>query len=116
MAGAVSIGCVANLEMNAGGALIIGIVAGLISTYGFNKIQPYLEERYSLHDTCGIHNLHGMPSVLGAVASMFVLGGAQATNQFYALFVNLAFCIPMGLGVGYILREVLYPSFVIPSV
>jgi len=34
---------------------------GAISTVGFAKLQPFLADTFNLQDTCGIHNLHGMP-------------------------------------------------------
>jgi len=34
---------------------------------GYLYVQPWLERRFGLHDTCGVHNLHGLPGLLGAV-------------------------------------------------
>jgi hypothetical protein len=45
-----------------------GLFAAL-STWGFCKLMEPLAKA-GLHDTCGIHNLHGMPSILGGVASI----------------------------------------------
>jgi hypothetical protein len=56
--------------LGAGGALFIGSIAGAFSTIGFTIVQPLLEERMNLFDTCGVHNLHGMPGVLGGIASV----------------------------------------------
>jgi len=37
------------------------MVAGLLSTFGFAVLQPILEKHTIVRDTCGVHNLHGMP-------------------------------------------------------
>jgi len=49
---------------------LIGLLAGTVSTFGYVYISPYLEKKIGLHDTCGVLNLHGMPSIMGAVAGM----------------------------------------------
>tara|TARA_B110001452_G_scaffold195984_1_gene165956 strand:+ start:122 stop:1396 length:1275 start_codon:yes stop_codon:yes gene_type:complete len=70
LAGGVAIGAVANLPLGPAGALTIGAVAGAVSTVGFCRIQEFLAAKVGLHDTCGIHNLHGMPSLVGGLASV----------------------------------------------
>jgi ammonium transporter Rh len=32
-----------------------------VSTMGFARLVPALESMIGLGDTCGVHNLHGMP-------------------------------------------------------
>jgi len=44
LAGGVAIGCTANLSMSAFAAVMIGATAGLTSAFGFNVLQPILEE------------------------------------------------------------------------
>lgn len=63
LAGGVAIGSAANLMVGPGGALGVGIVAGLISTLGYAYLTPVLEAKIGLRDTCGVHNLHGMPGM-----------------------------------------------------
>ena len=59
LAGGVTIGCLANYRLNAGASLLIGTMAGALSTYGYGFIQPMVLEKFCIHDTCGINNLHG---------------------------------------------------------
>merc|ERR1712187_936654 len=66
LAGGVSIGAVANL-VTPFEAVVIGSLAGLLSTWGFVKC-PFFGEV----DTCGISNLHGMPGIFGGIVSAIV--------------------------------------------
>merc|ERR1719277_2409701 len=66
LAGGVAIRATADL-VGAFGAICIGGLAGLISTWGFIK-----EPLFGHVDTCGIHNLHGMPGMLGGIFSILV--------------------------------------------
>ena len=85
LAGGVSIGVCASLNLHPTLALLIGISAGSVSCFGFNKIQPFLCDHYNLHDSCGIHNLHGMPSVLGGIFSI-VIAMQQNSDQYDPLY------------------------------
>ena len=46
---------------------MVGLAAGAISTLGFFFLSPLLEEKAGLGDTCGVHNLHGIPGLLGGL-------------------------------------------------
>lgn len=67
LAGGVSVGSSSDLVVTAGTAMAIGGLAGILSAVGFLKLSKFLQEKINLHDTCGVHNLHGLPGVLGGV-------------------------------------------------
>jgi ammonium transporter Rh len=74
LAGGVAIGAVSNLTISPAGAIAIGCVAGTVSTFGFNKLQAHLAETINLHDSCGVHNLHGMPALIGSLSVVVATG------------------------------------------
>ena len=61
------------------GAMIIGTFSGIISTLGFQYLSPLLKRIY-LHDTCGVHNLHGIPGVISGIAGAIVAAFATRAN------------------------------------
>ena len=67
LAGGVAIGSSSDLITSAGTAMAIGAFAGIVSAVGFLKLSAFLRQKISLHDTCGVHNLHGLPGVLGGI-------------------------------------------------
>ena len=100
LAGGVAIGAVANLSLSPVTSSIIGIIAGVVSTLGFSKLQPLIEDKLKLHDTCGINNLHGMPSIIGAIASVVIIAYQESKNKDEQFFgktcVFLSFLYPVG--------------------
>jgi ammonium transporter Rh len=56
------------------GSLLTGFCAGPIAALGYIYLTPLLERKLGLHDTAGIHNLHGMPGILGGI-----VGGISAS-------------------------------------
>lgn len=71
LAGGVAIGSAADLVIGSWAAILIGSVAGGVSTWGFVVLTPFLKRKFGLHDTAGIHNLHGMPGIIGGLAGIF---------------------------------------------
>jgi ammonium transporter Rh len=92
LAGAVAIGTTANMALAPGGALAVGLTAGLVSVIGFTKVGPMLERSLSLHDTSGTHNLHGLPGIIGGMAGAIAAGAA--TESMYSSKTSLAVTFP----------------------
>ena len=73
LAGGVAIGATARLAIGPGVAFMVGLAAGSVSVLGYFYSSPYLEKEFGLYDTCGVANLHGYPSVLGGLLSIFLV-------------------------------------------
>jgi len=107
LAGGVAMGTAANMQVEPAGALFIGFSAGLLSTAGYSYIKPFLAEKVSLHDTCGVNNLHGMPAIMAAIFSIIhcaVNNHAQMMPQVYALVATLGTALAAGTLTGCFLR------------
>lgn len=77
LAGGVAMGSSAALRLSPGGAVAVGLFAGCLSTFGFGWLAGVLEQKLNLGDTCGVHNLHGMPGLLGGfIAGIAAFGQA----------------------------------------
>nr|XP_056712814.1 ammonium transporter Rh type A [Euleptes europaea] len=70
LAGGVAVGSCADLEIQPFGAMLIGCIAGIISVLGYKYLTPIVFSFLKIQDTCGVHNLHGLPGILGGVASI----------------------------------------------
>lgn len=73
LAGGVCIGSTCSTA-NPGFAMVIGICAGTLSTLGFSIIAPKVCKLIRGTDTCGVHNLHGMPGLLGGLFGIAITG------------------------------------------
>jgi len=92
LTGGVIIGSSSDLVAASYVAVIIGFVGGVISTIGFNKATGYFYEKFGLHDTCGVHNLHGMPGIVGGIIGAISCGLASDTvygDNLYEIFPEL---------------------------
>ena len=72
-----AVGASADMMLTPFGSIVIGSAAGVISTLGYQFVSPYLADRWKIADTCGVNNLHGMPSVLGGLISVIMAGIAS---------------------------------------
>ena len=90
LAGGVCIGSTCSTA-NPGFAMVIGICAGTLSTLGFAIIAPKVCKLIRGTDTCGVHNLHGMPGLLGGLFGIAITGnvGVQAGAVVATVVVGL---------------------------
>jgi len=78
LAGGVTIGSASSLLVSPAWAMVIGLGAGALSAAGFLWIGAYLQQKIKLYDTCGIHNLHGMPGVFGGLCGAIAVMNAES--------------------------------------
>ena len=81
LAGGVAVGSSADLVIGPSFSMLIGMIAGIVSTFGYNKLQPWLYKTYNLHDTCGVNNLHGIPGIIGGLSG--AISAAFTSNELY---------------------------------
>nr|XP_046241588.1 rh family, C glycoprotein a [Scatophagus argus] len=82
LAGGVAMGTAAEFMITPYGSLIVGFCCGIISTFGYLFVTPFLEKYLKLQDTCGVHNLHAVPGMLGGFIGAIV--AATATESVYS--------------------------------
>ena len=129
LAGGVAIGSAADLVIGPVFALTIGSLAGFVSVVGFH----HLSEHFGIEDTCAVHNLHGIPGVMGGIAGFFAAlfvgdssygddigvvyparadgrsAKAQAAFQIAALFTTLGISMLGGTFSGWIISKLPSP-------
>jgi len=89
LAGGVAVGSSSDLLIQPWGAMTIGLVAGMVSVAGYVYLSPLLEEKIGLTDTCGVHNLHGMPGIIGALGG--AISAAAAKDSVYGSDISSVF-------------------------
>ncbi|XP_062847780.1 ammonium transporter Rh type B [Trichomycterus rosablanca] len=127
LAGGVAVGTAGEMMLTPYGSMIVGFLAGTISVLGYKYLTPVLESKLKIQDTCGVHNLHGMPGILGAIVGAVTAAAAttsaygkgmkdvfpdfqetgasgQGLMQAISLAVTLGMALFGGLIVGFILK------------
>ncbi|KAG2471092.1 RHCG protein, partial [Polypterus senegalus] len=131
LAGGVAMGTASEMMVSCYGSLIVGFCCGIISTLGYVYLSPLLESKLHIQDTCGIHNLHAMPGLIGGIVGAITAAAAtegvyskeglvdlfefkdafanrttstQGGYQAAGIFVALAFGLVGGTVVGFILK------------
>jgi len=130
LAGGVAIGSATAILVAPGSAMIIGSVAAIFSSLGYAYLTPQMY-KYGLADTRGVHNLHGIPGLIGALACIVSIAIAFDTDSFVfgepiseffpdgpttaawfllSLVVTLAFAIIPGFILGWVIAAFTKPS------
>merc|ERR1719474_2169395 len=119
LAGGVAVGAAADSYLHPAGAIGIGMLGGTLSVCGYEFLSDWLDEKLGISDTCGVHNLHGMPGVLGGLVNAigcpgYPFGengyGKQAGMQVLAVLVTLGMAIVSGLITGFFLKFMSRPK------
>lgn len=87
---------------------LIGLVGGAASTLSFLFLDGWLRSKTGVWDTMGVHNLHGVPGIVGGLAPI-VLGFAGG-SQAMAVVGTLVIGVVLGIIVGLILRIMPKPT------
>ncbi|XP_003254233.1 ammonium transporter Rh type A isoform X1 [Nomascus leucogenys] len=108
LAGGVAVGTCADMAIHPFGSMIIGSIAGMVSVFGYKFLTPLFTTKLRIHDTCGVHNLHGLPGVVGGLAGIVAVAmGASNMSmamQAAALGSSIGTAVVGGLITGLILK------------
>lgn len=119
LAGGVVMGVAGDMDMGLHGAMIAGFAGGLLSCFGYSYLMPKLAHM-NIHDTCGVHNLHGLPGILGSIVGIIVTAqfdgdegkrgiegfkGVGADKQAIGLLISLGMAIGCGTLAGFLMTQ-----------
>jgi len=104
LAGGVAVGATCNV-ISPMGAFAVGLAAGTLCVVGYTLIQPRLDKSLRIVDTCGVHNLHGMPGLLGGLTAALVIPGV-AKAQLCGIAFTVVLAIAAGSLSGYLIAAV----------
>eukprot|EP01113_Clastostelium_recurvatum_P020783 TRINITY_DN245_c0_g2_i1.p1 TRINITY_DN245_c0_g2~~TRINITY_DN245_c0_g2_i1.p1 ORF type:complete len:504 (+),score=76.29 TRINITY_DN245_c0_g2_i1:180-1691(+) len=127
LSGGVAMGVAAHIDISIAGAFGTGLFTGAVSVLGYHFLTPFLARRFSLQDTCGIINLHGIPGLISSLAGvfaalraindpskyepaefaiLFLAGDDQAKRQAAATFISIGIPLVGGILTGILLKYV----------
>ncbi|HCV43486.1 MAG TPA: ammonium transporter, partial [Bacteroidetes bacterium] len=99
LAGGVAIGATCDFASHPQ-AMIIGVIAGAISTIGFAILQNKQQRIHKIVDTCGVSNLHGIPGIFGGLAAIVVIDGIDIYAQLKGITITVVIAVLAGLLCG----------------
>ena len=102
LAGGVAIGATCDFATHTE-AILIGVLAGGLSTFGFAIIQERQQKWMKMIDTCGVTNLHGLPGLMGGLAAIPIVKGLNMGYELSGIGITVALAIVAGLITGKIL-------------
>uniref|UniRef100_A0A8D2J1W0 Ammonium transporter AmtB-like domain-containing protein n=1 Tax=Varanus komodoensis TaxID=61221 RepID=A0A8D2J1W0_VARKO len=114
LAGGVAVGFSASTIQQPWIALLLGLVAGVVSVLGSAFLQKYMNTAVKIHDTSGIHSTFGLCSVFGGIVHVILTLienhenlselGYLALIEVGALSLSLAIGLASGVLTGFILK------------
>ncbi|MCX5679571.1 MAG: ammonium transporter [Candidatus Omnitrophica bacterium] len=102
LAGGVAIGSTCDYA-NPVSSMVIGLLAGALSVFGFAVILPWLQKKIKKVDTCGVMYLHGLPGLMGGIAAIFVISGLNGRAQIMGIIIAVLIALAGGYMSGLII-------------
>ena len=99
LAGGVAIGSTCDHSSHTS-AMIIGVLAGAVSTLGFAILQSKQQRLIKTVDTCGVTNLHGLPGLLGGLSAIPIVAGLNVSSQLSGIFITVISALIFGFMTG----------------
>ncbi|AIZ56464.1 Ammonium transporter [Candidatus Methanoplasma termitum] len=108
LAGPVAIGAPL-LMIGPWAALVIGLIAGVISALSFIYLHPRLTKAIGALDVMGVHNLHGVAGWFGAIVAviaipLYGIDGADSLTNLVGAIGVFAISIALGIVIGFVLK------------
>ncbi len=100
LAGGVAIGSTCDKVIPAA-AFGVGVLAGVVSTFGFAILQPRLQAVTRKIDTCGVLYLHGLPGLFGGIVAVFAVTGIDKVAQVKGIVIAVVLALASGLLAGW---------------
>jgi ammonium transporter Rh len=102
LAGGVAIGATCDFASHPQ-AMLIGAIAGVLSTVGYAVFQEKNQKLLKFIDTCGVSNLHGIPGLFGGLAAIVIVDGLDVSAQLKGIGITIVIAIVGGLLTGKII-------------
>uniref|UniRef100_A0A8B9PQX0 Ammonium transporter AmtB-like domain-containing protein n=1 Tax=Apteryx owenii TaxID=8824 RepID=A0A8B9PQX0_APTOW len=101
LAGGVTVGYAAHSIWYPSIAMILGLLASVITVLGSHHLQRCLNSVLKIHDASGIHFTFGLPGVLGAIAHVIlfvVKNWTDLRSQRYLIMIEIGtFCLTISV-------------------
>lgn len=89
------------LSVGPWGGLLIGLIAGAVSTLCFVYLQPWFTKKIGVMDMMGVHNLHGVGGWMGAIFVSVIVG---SVSTFVIAIIVFVVVMVTGFVIGLVVR------------
>ena len=89
------------LSVGPRGGLLIGLIAGAVSTLCFVYLQPWFTKKIGVMDMMGVHNLHGIGGWMGAIFVSVIVG---SVSTFVIAIIVFVVVMVTGFVIGLVVR------------
>ena len=89
------------LSVGPWGGLLIGLIAGAVSTLCFVYLQPWFTKKIGVMDMMGVHNLHGIGGWMGAIFVSVIVG---SVSTFVIAIIVFVVVMVTGFVIGLVVR------------